>query len=117
MELIAVRRASGHRRTRPAAIAGDKGFSYPRVRRWLRMHGIKAVIPLRSNQIAASPATHRAFDRPAYRERNVIERCGGWLKECRRIATRYEKLAVNYLAFVQLAMIERLLRIRLSDRA
>ena len=95
----------------------DPNYDPNYVRRWLRIHGIKAVIPLRSNQIDTSPATHRAFNRQAYRERNVIERCGGWLKECRRIATRFEKLAVNYLTFVQIAMIERLLRIGLSDRA
>jgi transposase len=40
-----------------------------------------------------------------YRERNVVERLVGRLKEYRRIATRYEKLAASYLAFVQLASI------------
>jgi transposase len=35
----------------------------------------------------------------------------GWLKECRRLARRYEKLAVNYLAVVDLAMIQRYLHI------
>jgi transposase len=40
-----------------------------------------------------------------YRERNVVERLVGWLKQYRRIATRYEKLAASYLAFVQLAAI------------
>lgn len=117
MERIEVRRRSGQRRTRPRAIAGDKGFSYPRIRRWIRAHGMKAVIPLRSNQTVSARQTERAFDREAYRDRNVIERCIGWLKECRRIASRFEKLAVNFLTFVHLAMIERLLRIGLSDSA
>jgi transposase len=40
----------------------------------------------------------------------VIERCVGWLKECRRVATRYEKLAVNYAAMLRLSMIERVLK-------
>ena len=40
-----------------------------------------------------------------YRERNVVERVVGRLKEHRRIATRYDKLAASYLAFVQLAAI------------
>jgi transposase len=44
-----------------------------------------------------------------YRERNLVERLVGKLKEYRRIATRYDKLAASYLAFVQLAAI----RIRL----
>jgi transposase len=93
------------RRCRPVAVAGDKGYSYPRIRRWLSSHGIKAVIPSRSNQ----PAVR--LDRSKYRRRNVVERCIGWLKCCRRVATRYEKLATHYLAMVKLAMIKRCLRL------
>jgi len=52
-----------------------------------------------------------SYDRARYRERNVIERCVGWLKECRSVATRYEKLAVHYLGMVQLAIIERYLKL------
>ncbi len=54
---------------------------------------------------------HRKFDKEKYRQRNVVERCVSWLKECRRVATRYEKLAVNYLGMVDLAIIQRLLRL------
>ena len=50
------------------------------------------------------------FDRGRYRERNIIERVVGWLKESRRLATRYEKLAVNFLAVVKLAMFQCCLR-------
>ena len=58
------------------------------------------------------------FDPDVYRRRNVIERCIGWLKHARRIAARYEKLAVNFLAMVKLAIIQRYLRILdSSDRA
>ena len=57
------------------------------------------------------------FDRETYRQRNVVERCIGWLKECRRLLTRFEKLAVNFLGMVTIAMIERYLRILFSDRA
>jgi len=92
-------------RRRPRAVAGDKGYSYPRIRRWLRRRGIQAVIPSRSDQ----PRTR--LSRSKYRERNVVERCIGWLKECRRVATRYEKLATHYLAVVTLAMIQRCLRL------
>lgn len=93
------------RRRRPAAVAGDKGYSYPRVRRWLAERGIKAVIPTRSDQ------RRLKLDRRLYRGRNVVERCIGWLKECRRVATRYEKLATHYLAMLKLAMIQRCLRL------
>jgi transposase len=43
------------------------------------------------------------YDRCAYKLRNVVERLVGRLKQCRRIATRYEKTARNFLGFVQLA--------------
>ncbi len=112
MEAIRIPRHVGRPRQRPRALAGDKGYSYPRIRQWLRQHRIKDVIPTRSNQ-----ASRPNFDRKLYRHRNVVECCIGWLKECRRIATRYEKLAVNYLAMLKLAMIERYLRICLSDTA
>ncbi len=56
-------------------------------------------------------------DREAYRWRSIIECCIGWLKECRRIGTRFEKLAVNFLAMTKAAIIQRTLRILLPDRA
>lgn len=93
------------RRRRPDGVSGDKGYSYPRIRAWLRRRGIEGVIPTRSNQ---SP---QPFDREAYRGRNHVERCIGWLKHCRRLATRYDKLACSYLAFVKMAMIQRCLRL------
>ncbi|MCE9589098.1 MAG: transposase, partial [Planctomycetes bacterium] len=46
-----------------------------------------------------------------------IEQTIGWLKECRRIGTRFEKLAINFLAMMKLAMIQRTLKIVFSDRA
>lgn len=93
------------RRTRPAAIAGDKGYSYPRIRRWCSKRRIQAVIPTRSDQ------PREPFSRKKYRRRNAVERCIGWLKCCRRIATRHEKLATSFKAMVTLAMIQRCLRI------
>lgn len=45
------------------------------------------------------------MDRRTYRERNVVERLVGRLKKCRRIATRYDKLAASFLAFVHLVAI------------
>jgi transposase len=55
------------------------------------------------------------FDREAYKRRAVVEPCVGWLKECRAVATRFDKLAVNYLATVKLAMIQRYLRLLTRD--
>ena len=93
------------RRRRPDAVAGDRAYSVNRIRRWLSVRGIEAVIPTKRTQ-------HRQpLNRRKYRRRNVVERCIGWLKECRRVATRYEKLADSYLAMVKLAMIQRCLRL------
>jgi transposase len=89
------------KRRRPDAVAGDKAYSVPRVRAWLSRRGIETVIPNRSDQPRVRISKRK------YRGRNVVERCIGWLKWCRRIATRYEKLAESYLAMVKLAMIQR----------
>lgn len=115
MDAVRIPQPIGRPRQRPAAVAGDKGYSYPRIRRWLRRHGIQAVIPLRSDQAARHRGRPPEFDRDTYRRRSVIECCMSWLKECRRLATRFEKLARNYLAMVKVAIIQRYLRILFSD--
>jgi transposase len=46
-----------------------------------------------------------------YRARNLVERFFNKIKHCRRITTRYDKLAANYLAFVELASIHLWLRV------
>jgi transposase len=97
----------------PAQLSGDKGYSYPRIRDWLKEHGVGDVIPRRSDQRVDGDEDD--FDRETYRRRNVVERCIGWLKECRRIATRFEKLAVNFLAMLKVAMIQRYLRLLDSE--
>ncbi len=97
LETVSIeRRTSGRTRKRPERVAADKAYHAHRIRHWLQSHGIQVVIPR------------------FYRDRNVIERCIGWLKECRSVATRYEKLAVNYLQLVKLAFIERYLRLLIS---
>ena len=106
LEATRVRRANGRCRTRPGHVAGDKGYSYPRIRAYLRRRRIKAVIPTRSDQ-RADPR----FDPTLYRRRNVVERCVGWLKENRRLGTRHEKLAVTFTAMAQLAIVRRCFRL------
>ncbi len=107
------RRRGGRRRQRPRARAGDKGYSYAHIRRWLRAHHVRAVIPERRDQVrqrAHRPVRKPAFDRVAYRQRHVIENCVGWLKEARGVATRFEKLAIHYLGVLKLGIIRKLLR-------
>lgn len=104
------------RRRKPRRVAGDKGYSVPRVRDWLVQLGIEPVIPHKDNEKARwDPETR--FDKKTYRRRCVVEQCVGWLKENRRIGTRFEKLAVHFHGMLQLAMIKRYFRIMFSDRA
>jgi transposase len=117
MDLVSIPQPSGPPRTRPDRLAGDKGYSYPRIRQWLRDHKIGAVIPQRDDQRANHQGRPLDFDKDAYRKRCIIEQCIGWLKECRRIGTRFEKLGINFLAMVKLAMIQRYFRFRFSDTA
>lgn len=106
----------GRPRSRPESLAGDKAYSVRRVRQYLRERGIRPVIPHRENERAVRDGRVR-FDSVAYRRRCVIEQCVGWLKECRRIGTRFDKLAVNFQGMVTLAMIGRYLKILFSDTA
>lgn len=93
----------------PMKAAGDKGYSYPGVRAWLDRHMIQPVIPQRSDQVRRDGRW--PLDRRVYRRRAVVEQSVGWLKENRRVGTRYDKLAGSFLAFVNLAIIRRYLRI------
>jgi transposase len=107
------RRRPGRPRRRPAALAGDKGYSYPSIRASLRRRGVRAVIPERSDEQrrrARRPGRKPTFDRAAYRRRSALECTVGALKEARAVATRYEKLAIHYLALVQISMIRFLIR-------
>ena len=110
MDGVAVPQPVGRPRTRPRRLAGDKAYRGRRIRDWLAARGITRVIPSAANERARHDGRVK-FDKLAYRRRSIIENCVGWLKECRRIATRFEKLAVNYLGMLKLAMIERYLRL------
>jgi transposase len=93
------RRERGRPRLRPDRVAGDKGYSSKKIRRYLRRRGIGVVIARQKRERRVR------FDKAAYRKRNVVERLINRLKQFRRIATRYEKRAVNYLAMLTIAAI------------
>ncbi|MEZ5944530.1 MAG: IS5 family transposase [Planctomycetaceae bacterium] len=92
------------RNKRPEALAGDKAYSSTGIRQYINKLGIEDVIPTRSNE-----TKHDHFDKHKYRSRNIIERAIGWIKEFRRVATRYEKIVDNYLAMVHIAICRMLL--------
>jgi hypothetical protein len=103
--LRAKRPRCARRRCWPRRVGGDKGYSYPGIRAWLGQRHMGNVIPTRKDQ-----RRDESFDRVAYRRRSRIEQVVGWYKECRALGTRYEKLAVNYVALWMVAIIEKLLR-------
>lgn len=108
--MIGRRRKERGRRHKPRQLAGDKGYSCQRLRDWLANQEIEAVIPHKDNELARhDPDTW--FDKLAYRGRHVVEQCVGWLKESRRICTRFEKLAVNFHGMLQLAIIGQYFRL------
>lgn len=107
---MARRRRRNGRRGRPRKLAGDKGYSAQQIRNWLTERGIRPVIPYKDNETARHE-DRNPFDQAAYRDRAVVEQCVGWLKEYRRIGTRFDKLAVNYHGMLQLAIISQYLRI------
>ena len=86
-------------------VIGDKGYDSKRLVRAIRARGAEAVIPSLSNR-----KEQRAYDRERYKDRNLAERFWGKLKQYRRVATRYEKTARNFLAFVHVASIMVLLK-------
>ncbi len=112
---VRVRQKRGRPKSRPKRLAGDKGYSSSRIRAYLEGRGIEAVIPYKENEKAREDPDVK-FDAKNYKRRSIVEQTIGWLKECRRIGTRFEKLAINFLAMVKLAMIKRALRLAFSNR-
>lgn len=90
----------GRPRLRPKRLVGDKGYSSRKNRRYLRRHGVRITIARRTDECRCGP-----FDKASYRNRNLVERCINRMKQFRRVATRYEKLAENYLAMLHIAAI------------
>ena len=86
-------------------LLADRGYDADWIRQLAMKNGAWANIPPKSNRndpICFSPYL--------YRDRNRVEPFFNRIKPCRRVATRYDKLAANYLAFVQLASIRLWLR-------
>ncbi|RFQ01326.1 IS5 family transposase [Pseudomonas putida] len=100
----------GRPRKRCKWLLADKGYDAEALRRYCDQYRMQPVIPLRSMKRKPKPGLPRLFDRPKYRQRNIIERMFGWLKENRRIVTRFDKLAKSYAAMVSLACSMRCLR-------
>lgn len=94
---------------RPVFLAGDKGYRAEWIDEYLLEQGILPVIPSKKGEDRSARLVE--FDKQKYRQRNIVERLIGWLKECRRILTRFEKRAANFLGMVKMAFIQRYLKI------
>jgi transposase len=82
----------------PGALIGDKAYDADPLLDTLAQREITAVIPPKANR-----KVQRECDYALYCERNLVERFFNKIKHFRAIATRYDKLARNFLAGVQLA--------------
>lgn len=83
-----------------STLIGDKGYDGDGFRAEIVNRGAKPVMPNKSNRVVL-----HSFSKRIYKGRNVIERCFCRLKDFRRIATRYDKLARNFLAAIHLAAV------------
>jgi transposase len=81
-------------------VIADKGYDSAAFIEIIRLQMAEPVIPSRSNRTEERP-----YDKEEYKKRNVVERLINLLKQCRRVATRYEKTARNFLGMVQFATI------------
>jgi transposase len=79
-------------------VIADKGYDSDQILRFIQEPGAVAVIPPRSNR-----KTPREYDRELYKQRNLIERAFNKLKHWRRIATRYDRKSIYFLASLHLA--------------
>ncbi|MBH8578742.1 IS5 family transposase [Halomonas pacifica] len=117
MEHVHLPEAQGRPRKRCRFIVADKGYDSDPLRRYCDRHRMKPIIAWRKMKRKPPSGAPRGFDKPRYRERNIIERCFGWIQELRRVCTRYDKLASSFRAMECLACIDRCLRADFSDKA
>jgi transposase len=78
-------------------LIADKAYDADKLRTWLIHHEIESVIPGRAARNIVYP-----LNRKVYCRRNTIKRTGGRLRNWKRIATRYDRLAITYLAAIAL---------------
>lgn len=81
--------------TKPDFVLADKGYDADYIIDKIKTTGAEPVIPPRLNRLE-----QREYNKEIYKERNIIERLFGKMKHFRRFATRYDKLSINFEAFI-----------------
>ena len=114
---VSIRGKPGPPRKRFGHVAGDKAYDSEAIRQDIRRRRSKPVIAHRKRPDGTYPRSAQGFDKETYRRRNVVERLIGRLKEFRRIATRYDKLAASFKCFILLGFIRLWLKDLLSYTA
>ena len=95
-------------RERPERLIGDRAYDSDPLDRELAEEGVELIAPHRSNR--SKPRTQDGRQLRRYRRRWKVERLNAWLQNFRRVATRFDYYAENYLGFVHLGCIKILLR-------
>ncbi len=89
----------------PSVLLADRGHDSDKARETMKARNVVSVIPMRKSR-----SLRVAVDRTLYRLRNRVERCFNKLKNVRRVATRYDKIAKSFLSFIDIMSIRLLLR-------
>jgi transposase len=95
-------------REQPRRLIGDRAYDSDPLDRELEAEGVEMIAPHKSNRVKPATQDGRALRR--YCRRWKVERLNAWLQNFRRIATRFDYHAENYLGFVHLGCIKILLR-------
>ena len=101
--------ATASRSHGPSPWPATRGIGPTWIDDYLLELGITPVIPSKENEDRSARPVE--FDREVYRRRSIVECLIGWLKECRRIFSRFEKTAKNFGGMLKMAFIQRYLRL------
>jgi transposase len=103
---VRVPQRRGRPRTRPKELVADRAYDSQAIRQCLRRRGIKPTIPTVERRKRRTPTRGRPVKTGAsYRQRWKVERCCGWMDNCRRLVVRYERAVEHYHAFCLIAII------------
>jgi transposase len=112
LDKISLKGVRGRPRTRPDEVNADPAYDSDEIRSYLRRRGIKSNIPVnRRNRKFPKRGRPPRFDEKSYKNRGAVERFNAWIESFKRILVRFERLAICFMAAVNLACIRMVLRV------